>query len=59
MSWEQLLNILRENAEQRRLEQSRPPLACPWDGEPLQPAPDGGLFCKFDGWKWPEDADNN
>lgn len=35
---------------------SVPPLACPNDGEPLQPGPgDGTFFCKYDGWSYPRD----
>lgn len=53
MSWEQLLNITREAAELARAERARPPEACPNDGEPLDPAPRGGLHCRFDGYTWP------
>lgn len=52
MSWDQLLNISREHSEIIREEQGRAPQACPHDGEPLQEAPDGGLFCRFDGYRW-------
>lgn len=51
MSWEQLLSIGHEAAELAAEEAGRPPAACPNDGEPLSAAPDGGLFCKFDGWR--------
>lgn len=57
MGWD-LLATYRENAELRRDELSRPPLACPNDGTPLEPSPPGHssrLFCPFDGWKWPDD----
>lgn len=50
MSWEQLLAIGREAAEIAREEKTRPPTACPNDGEPLTVAPDGTLTCRFDGW---------
>lgn len=56
MSWNQLLSIRAEAAEQRRVETAHPPQACPNDGEPLDPAPGGGLHCRFDGYRWPEDA---
>lgn len=36
-----------------------PPLACPNDGQPLEPGdpmdPTVILFCKFDGWQYPRD----
>ncbi len=60
MSWYQLLDI----RKQARLEWEMdpnvkgPPLACPNDGEPLQPGPPsepGIWWCKFDGWQWPRD----
>lgn len=54
MSWEQLLSIAAEAADERRAEASAPPEACPLDGEPLQPGPNGGLYCPFDGYRWPE-----
>ncbi|MGE5829605.1 MAG: hypothetical protein ACM30G_14790 [Micromonosporaceae bacterium] len=50
MSWQQLLDILHEAADQSRQEKTQPPVACPNDGEPLVTGPDGKLFCPFDGW---------
>jgi hypothetical protein len=55
MSWEQLLDIVREYTAERRAEQSAPPEACPNDGEPLEAGPDGTLHCRFDGYQWPRD----
>ena len=40
---------------------SRPPLACPNDGEPLSPPPNRPsgatmeLYCKYCGWQYPRD----
>jgi hypothetical protein len=51
MSWEQLLSIQREAAEIALEERSRPPAACPNDGEPLRTGPNGELFCPYDGWR--------
>jgi hypothetical protein len=48
MSWWQLLDIAKEAAELARDEQSRPPIACEDDGEPLISA-EGKLYCKFCG----------
>jgi len=50
MSWNQLLDIYREAADEAREEKSRRPTACPDCGEPLISGPDGVLFCKFDGF---------
>jgi hypothetical protein len=54
MSWYGLLTTLLQREQVKLAEQSVPPRACPHDGEPLQPRPDGGLHCPFDGWQWPE-----
>lgn len=56
MSWQQLLDIVHEAADQLREENTRLPVACPNDGEPLITGPDGKLFCKFDGFTWPDDG---
>lgn len=56
MSWEQLLSIAQEAADLKRDELSRPPVACPNDGEPLLQGPDGTLFCKYDGYQFPRDG---
>jgi hypothetical protein len=60
MSWEQLISIRHEAAEELRAEKARPPEACPNDGEPLQAGPEPGtLFCPYDGWQWPRDGQTN
>lgn len=54
MSYEGLLALLQSCAEeyqQARDDERDNPQACPNDGEPLRAAPDGGLFCRFDGWR--------
>lgn len=56
MSWYQLIDITREGLELRRDELSRPPEACPNDGEPLVAGPRGVLFCRFDGYQYPRDS---
>lgn len=56
MAWEQYLAIMREAAQEARDEQTRPPAACPNDGEPLLQGPDGSLYCKFDGYRYPRDG---
>jgi uncharacterized Zn finger protein (UPF0148 family) len=50
VSWEQLIAMRREAAEERRAEATARPVACPNDGEPLVEGPDGRLFCPYDGW---------
>lgn len=52
--WETYGDALRFNAEQARYEQTRVPVDCPNDLEPLIAGPDGSLRCPFDGWSWPE-----
>ncbi len=49
MAWDELAAILEERRKEAAA--SDPPVACPNDGEPLQVAADGGLFCPFDGWR--------
>lgn len=53
MSWQQLLDIYAEAADEARQEKTQRPVACPNDGEPLTTGPDGKLFCRFDGWTEP------
>lgn len=58
MSWYQLVSIIRSSIEEVRLIESRPPLACPNDGEPLREGRVAGtLFCPFDGYHWPNDSE--
>lgn len=54
MSWYTLLGILVERETMKKTLAEQPPRACPHDGEPLEPTEDGGLHCRYDGWKWPE-----
>lgn len=51
MSWDTLLGILAENQAIAEQEASAEPVICPNDTEVLLRAPDGGLFCPFDGWR--------
>lgn len=52
MSWDQLLDIYRENVEEYESSRNEEPVACPNDGQPLETNEDGVLHCKFDGWVW-------
>lgn len=55
MSWEQLLDIAAEARDIARDEATRPPQACPDDGEPLREGPQGVLYCPFGcGYRWPD-----
>lgn len=49
--WYGLMAIRDEARQMAADDQARGPLACPNDGEPLRTAPDGGLYCSFDGWR--------
>lgn len=53
--WYGLLSIIKEAKEEKREIEERPPMACPNDGEPLLQGPRGTLYCRFDGWRWPDD----
>ncbi len=48
--WYGYLDILQEASQEYEYEMNSAPVACPNDGEPLQSAPDGSLFCPYDGW---------
>jgi hypothetical protein len=52
--WETYGDALKFNADQARYEQTRVPVDCPNDLEPLIAGPNGSLRCPFDGWSWPE-----
>lgn len=54
MVWDQMISIVEEALQYVKEEKTQPPLACPNDGEPLTTSPDGGLFCKFDGYEYPK-----
>jgi len=51
MSWEQLLDIVRDTRATRDREASAPPPACPRCGEPLRESATGVLHCTFDGYR--------
>jgi hypothetical protein len=55
VAWQQLTSIYEEATQYARDEQTEPPRACPFDGEPLSTTPDGsGLFCKWGNYSYPE-----
>ena len=60
-SWWGLVSVLRQSREEFQAYVSRPPMACPNDGEPLTNAPAvpsaSGieLFCKYCGFQYPRD----
>lgn len=49
--WDTLLAVSQYARQLRAEDLARPPVACPNDGEPLRTAPDGGLWCPWDGWR--------
>lgn len=56
-SWYALTSIYAEASEYMRRERVDPPVACPYDGEPLSRTPDGhGLFCKWGNYQYPRDG---
>lgn len=60
MSWYQLLDIYKLNAQQAEFWRSQRPRACPNDGTALMGGPPGSdiqLYCPFDGWAYPRDYD--
>jgi len=56
MSWYSLLAIAQEAADIRRESETRPPLACPFDGEPLESGADGELHCPWGDYEYPRDG---
>jgi hypothetical protein len=60
-SWWGLDSVLKQSSEEFQAYVSRPPMACPNDGEPLRNAPatkSGSgieLYCPFCFWKYPQD----
>lgn len=53
MSWEQYGSIIAEAMVYVEEERTEPPTACPYDGEPLDASPRGGLFCPLGNYEWP------
>lgn len=56
-----LLAIYRTAEQYLVIERGRGPLSCPRCGEPLIPTGKsvegaGARFCRFDGYRWPEDG---
>lgn len=51
-----MLSIKAEGAAWKLKERTEPPLACPFDGEPLRSVPGGGigLYCPLGNYRWPE-----
>lgn len=45
MSFQQLADILRQARQERDQNDRTPPVACPYDGEPLEKGPGGVLHC--------------
>lgn len=60
-SWWGLDSVFKQSREEFQEFISRPPLACPDDGEPLMPPPatvSGSgieLYCRYCGWQYPRD----
>lgn len=55
MSWDQLVSIKDEGLAYAAEERTEPPLACPYDGQPLLSTPDGsGLYCALGNYAYPQ-----
>lgn len=52
MSWEQLQNIAQEAREEHMRELNEPPVACPFDGEPLDINDRGVRNCPLGNYRW-------
>lgn len=51
MSWNQLLDIMRQNKDEAASGRDIERYVCPNDGEPLRQGPRGGWYCPFDGYR--------
>jgi len=56
MSWEQLLSIAAQQAQDDRAWRNTPPVACPIDGAVLQPGFEGELNCPMGNYQYPRDG---
>lgn len=56
MSWQSLIAIINESRDLADQAAAKTPVECPNDYTTLVSAPDGGLFCPWDGWRYPDDA---
>lgn len=60
-SWWGLDTVFKQSRQEFEAYASRPPMACPHDGEPLRNAPATAsgsgvqLYCKYCGWQYPRD----
>jgi hypothetical protein len=60
-SWWGLDNVFKQSKQEFEAFISRPPMACPLDGEPLRNPPNTRagsgmtLYCRFCGWQYPRD----
>lgn len=55
-----LLSIIRSNAQLKQYYDQQVPVACPVDGTPLvlgPPSQPGVWYCPFDFWLYPDDYD--
>lgn len=55
--WYGLLGIYEHGAQEQALWNTQHPIACPYDGEPLRPGPNGEWYCPFAGdYEYPRDG---
>lgn len=60
ISWYQYLDVLKEQQYEVNFYKATAPewMSCPRCGEPLTPAPQAAMdwrFCRYDGWRFPQD----
>lgn len=56
MAWEQLLSIYAEATAYKKDELISAPVACPYDGEPLDVGDNGVLHCPWGNYEYPRDG---
>ena len=56
MAWEQLTAMIQEARDVDHDDRSTAPTSCATCYTALKEGPSGGLFCPWDGLRWPEDA---
>ena len=56
MAWQQLIAMIEEGRQLDIEAATKVPVECPNDYTTLLEGPNGGLFCPWDGWKYPQDS---
>ena len=56
MAWQQLIAMIEEGRQLDAEAATKTPVECPNDYTTLEAGPDGTLWCRWDGWRYPQDA---